>query len=52
MTRKSDYKIRIAIGQDEIDKLQSGRQVQLGLIDLGLPIRIFLQKRKTPKIAQ
>jgi len=46
MTSKSHQEIRISVGQDDLDKLQSGKILSLGQIDFGLPIRVSLQRRK------
>jgi len=53
MTPKSHQEIRISIGQHDVDELQAGEPLQIGLIDFGLPIRISMKKRKSPeKVAE
>jgi hypothetical protein len=49
MSRKNGYEIRISVGQQDVDKLQAGKLLEIGLISFGLPIRVSMQKRKSPK---
>jgi hypothetical protein len=49
MAREKGYEIRISAGQDDLDKLQGGEILQIGFISFGLPMKVSLQKRKSPK---
>jgi hypothetical protein len=49
MTQKSGYEIRISVGQHDIDELQAGKLLQIGLISFGLPIKVSMKKRKSPE---
>ncbi len=53
MSGKKGYEIRIVIAKNDLDKLQGGEILQVGIIDLGVPMKVSLQKRKSlEKVAQ